>query len=162
MGPDFEKYSEKKQQGAWRLLLMDGHGSHHTYEFLKFCEDHKIKAVGMPPYTTHLLQPLDVCVFQPLKHWHSEAVNEAIQHGDETFSKVEFLNAFNSFRSKAFKDTTIRSAWKKTGLIPFDPAFVVDKVRDGLPPTRNTTPPPPTRLDSTKQDTNKCKRHSRI
>ena len=139
----FEKYSAKRQQGAWRLLLMDGHGSHHTYEFLKFCEDHKIKAVGMPPHTTHLLQPLDVCVFQPLKHWHSEAVNEAVQNGDETFSKVEFLNAFNTFRRKAFKESTIRSAWKKTGLIPYNPALVTDKVREGLPPTRGITPPPP-------------------
>ena len=119
-------------------------------ESLKFFKDHKIKAVGMPPHTTHLLQPLDVCVFQPLTHWYSEAVNEAFQHGDEIFSKVEFLNAFNSFRSKAFKDTTIRSAWKKTGLIPFDPAFVVNKVRDGLPPTRNTTPPHQTGFHLTK------------
>ena len=96
----------------------------------------------MPPHTTHLLQPLDVCVFQPLKHWHSEAVNEAVQNGDETFSKVEFLNAFNSFRRKAFKESIIHSAWKKTGLIPYNPALVVDKVREGLPSTCNTTPPP--------------------
>ena len=50
---------------------MDDHGSHHTYRFLKFCEDHKIKAVGIPPHTTYLLQLLDICMFQPLKHWHS-------------------------------------------------------------------------------------------
>ena len=56
---------------------------------------------------------------------------------------MEFLNAFNSFCSQAFKDTTIRSAWKKPGHVTFDPALVVDKIRDGLPPTRNTTPPPP-------------------
>lgn len=82
-------------------------------------------------------------VFQPLKHWHSEAVNEAVQNGDETFSKVEFLNAFNNFRGKAFKESTIRSAWKKTGLIPYNPALVIDKVREGLAPIRDITPPPP-------------------
>ena len=43
----FEKYSARKQQGAYCLLLLDGHGSHHTYEFLKFREDHKIKPVGI-------------------------------------------------------------------------------------------------------------------
>ena len=59
----FEKYSARKDQDAYCLLL--------------FYEDHKIKPVGMPPQTTHLLQLLDVCVFQPLNHWHSEAVNEA-------------------------------------------------------------------------------------
>ncbi len=88
---------------------MDGYGSHHTREFLFYCEDHKIIPFDLPSHTTHLLQPLDVCVFQPLKHWHSEAVNEAIQTGDETFTKIEFLAAFNGFRSKAFKETTIRS-----------------------------------------------------
>lgn len=62
--------------------------------------------------------------------------------GDETFSKVEFLNAFNSLRRKAFKESTIRFAWKKNSLIPYSPALVIDKVREGLPPIRGITPPP--------------------
>lgn len=149
----FEKYSTRKQQGAYRLPVLDGHRSYHTYEFLKFCMDHKIIPVGMPLHTTHLLQPLDVCVFQLLKHWHFEAVNEAVQNGNETFSKVEFLNAFNSFRRQAFKESTIRSAWKKTGLIPYNPVCVIDKVRERLPPPRSTTPPPPAWLPLKKTPT---------
>ena len=38
-----EKHSAKRQQNKWHVLLIDYHGSHHKYEFLKFCEDHKIK-----------------------------------------------------------------------------------------------------------------------
>ncbi len=106
----FDRFSQKHQKGAWRMLVMDGYESHHTREFLSYCEDHKIIPFGLSSHTTHLLQPLDVCVFQPLKHWHSEAVNRAVQMGDETFSKVEFLAAFNEFRTKAFKESTIRSA----------------------------------------------------
>ena len=87
----FDRFSQKHQQGAWRLLVMDGYGSHRTREFLSYCEDHKIIPFGLPSHTTHLLQPLDVSVFQPLKHWHSEAVNRAVQTGDEIFSKFEFL-----------------------------------------------------------------------
>ncbi len=49
--------------------------------------------------------------------------------GEETFSKVEFLAAFDEFRTKAFKESTIRSAWKHTGLIPFDPKIVLDKLQ---------------------------------
>ncbi len=138
----FDRFSQKHQKGAWRMLVMDGYGSHHTREFLSYCEDHKIIPFGLPSHTTHLLQPLDVCVFQPLKHWHSEAVNRAVQMGDETFSKVEFLAAFNEFRTKAFKESTIRSAWKHTGLIPFDPKVVLDKVRIIERSDRPTTPPP--------------------
>ena len=121
----FDKHSRNIRKGAWRLLIMDGHGSHHTREFLEYCDAHNIIPFGLPSRTTHLLQPLDVCVFQPLKHWHSEAVNEAIQNGDETFSKVEFLAAFNTFRAKVFKSTTITSAWRKSGLIPYNPEVVL-------------------------------------
>lgn len=96
----------------------------------------------MPPYITHLFQPLAVCVFQPLNHWHSEAVNEAVQNSDKAFSKVEFLNAFNNFCSKVFKGITICSAWKMTGLIPYGPAFMIDKVCEELSPDRAITPPP--------------------
>ncbi len=64
----FDRFSQKHQKGAWRMLVMDGYGSHHTREFLSYCEDHKIIPFGLPSHTTHLLQPLDVCVFQPLKH----------------------------------------------------------------------------------------------
>lgn len=112
----FEKSSAKRLQGAWRLLFVDGYGSHHTYEFLKFCEYHKIKAVGMPPNTTHLLYPLDVFVFQPLKHWHSEAVNEAAQNRDETFSKVEFLKAVKSFVARLLKNQQSNLHGKKPAL----------------------------------------------
>ena len=61
--------------------------------------------------------------------------------GDETFTKVEFLNVFNGFRQQAFKRTTIESAWKKAGLIPYNPSIVLDKVREMLPPPRQATAP---------------------
>ena len=64
--------------------------------------------------------------------------------GDEKFNKLEFLNAFNDFRAKAFKSTTIRSAWRQAGLIPYNPVPVLDKVREAHPPAppRSATPPP--------------------
>ncbi len=94
----FDRFSQKHQKGAWRMLVMNGYGSHHTREFLSYCEDHKIIPFGLPSHTTHLLQPLDVCVFQPLKHWHSEAINRAVQMSDETSSKVEFCHSICEFR----------------------------------------------------------------
>ena len=115
----FDKHSRNIRKGAWRLLIMDGHGSHHTREFLEYCDAHNIIPFGLPSLTTHLLQPLDVCMFQPLKHWHSEAINKAIQNGDETFSKVEFLAAFNTFRAEAFKSTTITSAYTPRNWLGF-------------------------------------------
>jgi hypothetical protein len=107
---------------------MNGYGSHHTCEFIEYCDQAKIIPFSLSAHITHLLQPLNVVVFQPLKHWHAEAVKEAMSHGDETFIKVEFLNAFNSFRKKAFKKSTILSAWKAVELFPYNPSVVLRKL----------------------------------
>ncbi len=87
----FDRFSQKHQQRAWRLLVMNDYESHHTREFLSYCEDHKIISFDLSSHITHLLQSLDVSVFQSLKHWHSKAVNRAVQTSDEIFSKFEFL-----------------------------------------------------------------------
>lgn len=61
--------------------------------------------------------------------------------GTKSFSKMEFLNAFNSFCQQACKKSTICSAWKKTGLIPYNLASIIDKVCKRLPFSHSTTPP---------------------
>jgi len=57
-----------------------------------------------------LLQPLDVVVFQPLKHYHAEAVEAAIRMGCGDFDKVEFLDKIDSIRQQTFQPSTIASA----------------------------------------------------
>jgi len=49
------------------LLLYDGHDSHISAEFVGYCLQNLIKLVLLPPHSSHLLQPLDVGVFSPLK-----------------------------------------------------------------------------------------------
>ncbi len=125
----FDRFSQKHQKRAWRLLVMNDYESHHTSEFLFYCENHKIIFFDLSSHTTHLLQSLDVCVFQSLKHWHSKTINRAVQMSDEIFSKVEFLTAFNEFQIKVFKEFIIWSAWKHTDLISFDSKIVLNKVQ---------------------------------
>ncbi len=125
----FDRFSQKHQKRAWRMLVMNDYESHHTREFLSYCENHKIILFDLSSHTTHLLQSLDVYVFQSLKHWHSKTINRAVQMSDEIFSKVEFLTVFNEFQIKVFKESIIRSAWKHTGLISFDSKIVLNKVQ---------------------------------
>jgi hypothetical protein len=49
--------------GRYRLLILDGHGSHLTPGFDKACRDNDIIAICMPAHSSHLLQPLDVGCF---------------------------------------------------------------------------------------------------
>lgn len=53
--------------GEWRLLIIDGHRSHITVEFVEFCLSVNIITYCLPAHSTHLLQPLDVRLFSPLQ-----------------------------------------------------------------------------------------------
>ena len=109
---------------------MNDYESHHTSEFIDYCKKQKIISFSLLLHTTHLLQSLDVCVFQSLKYWHLKVINKAIQMSDEIFIKIEFLTAFNEFRSKVFKKTIIHSTWKQTDLILFDSNVILNKMQE--------------------------------
>ncbi|KAI1674800.1 DDE-1 multi-domain protein [Pyrenophora tritici-repentis] len=72
----FDRYT-KQRSGRWRLLILDGHGSHLTMEFIKYCDRHRILLIILPPHSTHTLQPLDVVLFKPLSQAYS---NELTNH----------------------------------------------------------------------------------
>ena len=46
---------------------MDGHGSHITANVIAHYIEHAIVLLILPPHTLHVLQPLDVSMFSPLK-----------------------------------------------------------------------------------------------
>ena len=126
----FDRYSARRQIGAYRLLLLDGYGSHCTREFIEYCDSTKIIPFCLPPHSSHLLQPLDVVVFQPYKHYHSEAIEATTRTGCADFDKVEFLTAIHSIRQQTFKPSTICSAFRATGLVPYNPSVVLARLRE--------------------------------
>ena len=136
----FDKHSEKSSRSSKRLLILDGHGSHHTRQFIEYCDNHNIIPFGMPPNLTHVLQPLDVVVFQPLKHYHAKALDLMVRDGLINITKLEFLSCIQQVRLQAFKESTIRSAFRKTGIFPFNPQVVLQCLEARQ--ARTPTPPP--------------------
>jgi len=63
----FEKHTAHRTNGVYRLLILDGHGSHVTPEFDLFVKEHLIITLCMLSHSSHLLQPLDVGCFAVLK-----------------------------------------------------------------------------------------------
>ncbi|APA05500.1 hypothetical protein SS1G_09941 [Sclerotinia sclerotiorum 1980 UF-70] len=61
----FEPESKKVSGDRPRLLIMDGHSSHITGSFIAFCIEKEIDLLILPPYCSHLLQPLDIAVNSP-------------------------------------------------------------------------------------------------
>ena len=138
----FEKFSAKRQTGTYRLLLLDRFGSHCTKQFIDYCNNHKIVVFCLPPHSSHLLQPLDVVVFQPYKHYSAVAVEVATRMWRGDFDKIEFLDQIDSIHQQTFKPSTIQSAFRATCLIPYDSSIVMSKLREAVPtPTPRSLQP---------------------
>ncbi|KAH6417832.1 hypothetical protein HBI59_250890 [Parastagonospora nodorum] len=63
----FDEHTKRRVIGAYRLLIIDSYESYDLLEFQQYCKDNKIITICMPPHSSHLLQPLDVGCFAPLK-----------------------------------------------------------------------------------------------
>jgi hypothetical protein len=128
----------RRQQGAYRLLVLDGHGSHLTPEFDQLCTENNIIPICMPSHSSHLLQPLDVSVFAPLKRGYGGLVEQRMRHGFNHIAKLDFLEAYPAARTGAFKAQTVQNGFAATGIYPFEPDQVIQKLNIQL-----KTPTPP-------------------
>jgi hypothetical protein len=128
----------KKCKGKWRLLIFDGHGSHQTAEFRDFCLQNCILTLCMPAHTSHILQPLDVSCFGPLKKAYGSQIETKMRLGINHITKEEFLPAFLTAHRQVMISETITSGFKATGLVPFNP----QRVLDTLGPIIEATPSP--------------------
>ena len=82
----------------------------------------------MPPHSSHLLQPLDVGCFSPLKRAYSREVEALIRHHINHITKLEFLPAFKVAFDRAFTTANICSAFRGAGLQPLQPDAVLSKL----------------------------------
>ena len=67
---------------------------------------------------THILQPLDVGVFQHWKHWHQKAIKKAVRSFDLEYSISSFFRDLTQIRAETFKPRTIRHAFRDAGNWP--------------------------------------------
>ena len=124
----FDPQTSDKAKRDWRLLILDGHGSHCTLDFLEWCHKRRILVAIYPPHSTHRLQPLDVSLFRPLATYYSQALDAHTRQslGLSSVSKRDFFAIFYPAFDKAFTAENIRSRWRKTGIEPWDPDQVLN------------------------------------
>jgi hypothetical protein len=124
----FNSYTKARCVGPWRLLILDGHESHHSVEFLDLCKKNYIIALCMPAHASHILQPLDVGCFSPLKRAYGTEISWMIRHRINHIDKLSFLPAFKAAFKKAITKDTICGGFRGAGLVPFDPDEVLSKL----------------------------------
>ena len=135
----FEPYTAPRTRGVYRLLILDGHGSHITPEFDLFCTEHKIITLCMPAHSSHLLQPLDLSCFATLKRAYGRQIEQLMRNGVNYIDKPDFLTAYYKARTEAITPTIARSGFTAAGLVPFNPERVLEKLNTQI---RTPTPLP--------------------
>ena len=82
----------------------------------------------MPSHSSHLLQPLDVGCFSPLKLAYGHEIEGLIRNYINHITKLEFLPAFKAAFYQAFTETNISASFRGAGLVPFNPDTVLSKL----------------------------------
>ena len=103
-----------------RLLICDGHDSHISAKFVAHCIDNNICLLLLLPHSSHLLQPLDVGIFSPLKTAVSADLDRLIRVGINRLEKVEWIESYIRARPNAFTEKNIRAGWRQSGLAPIN------------------------------------------
>ncbi len=136
----FNKHTRTRTRGRYRLLILDGHGSHVTPEFDQYCLNNSIIVLCMPAHSSHLLQPLDVACFSALKRSYGKLVERQMGLGVNHVDKVDFLQLYQHARAETITSSNACSGFAATGIVPFNP----DRVLSGLlAKFRTPTPPLP-------------------
>jgi hypothetical protein len=124
------------------LLILDGHGSHISIDFLWACKSHKIELLFLPAHSSYILQPLDLAPFSIIKSKYRRSIAELATLDDVAPVKKErFISCYNQAREEGLTERIIRAGWRAAGLCPFNIDLVLQSSqiirRPITPPLQN-------------------------
>ncbi|XP_066270839.1 uncharacterized protein [Branchiostoma lanceolatum] len=110
------------------VLIVDQHYSHFTLKVLEAAVSNNIIILGLPPHTTHFLQPLDVAIFSPLKTKWAQTL-EVMQAANPHFqvTKRNFAKIFSNVYDTTISPSLIKNSFKKTGIFPLNDDAIDDR-----------------------------------
>ena len=108
---------------------MDRHGSYMDPDFIIKATAANIHLYLFPSHLTYILQPLDVSVFQPYKHWHTKAVQHAMRNLNLDYNIASFMQDLHKIRTETFKKGTIHSAFQKAGIWLISCKTALEKIK---------------------------------
>jgi len=103
------------------ILYLDNYSSHVNIPLVHFCREKQIEIIAFHPNSIHIMQPLDIAYFYPLKEIWKKTVSKwknttgFEQLKKENFPKVSKL-ALNNFKN----EKAIINGFKAAGLVPFN------------------------------------------
>ena len=109
------------------LLFLDGHHSHISLELIRRARGNNILLLCLPPNTAHLLQPLDVGVFAPMKSaWRAILKRYKLETKRQQVGKEVFPSLIAKLWDTSF--TQCKGGFRGAGLVPFSCEHVLQKL----------------------------------
>ena len=94
--------------GGYRLLLLDGHGSHTPIDFMWLCKMNKIHLLYLPAHASHLLQPLNLAPFSVVKSRYRNEIRALSALDDAApIKKERFVVSYNRAREEGLSERVI-------------------------------------------------------
>ena len=121
---DFNEKTQAKANGQACVLLVDGHNSHYTKEFLEYARDHKIHVLCYPAHATHIYQGLNVAIFRALKNRWSDERNQYESATRQKVTKANFISIYGRAHCAILTPGNIHLAFEAIGVWPFNPKVV--------------------------------------
>ena len=113
------------------------------------CRQNNVHLVYLLPHSSHVLQPLDLACFGPLKsRYRAQIANLARYEDTAPIKKVRFIEYYRSARDEGLTRHNILSGWKASGISPWNPRKVIrssqvlESERTSHQPAPNTPPRP--------------------
>lgn len=104
---DFLQWINRKNIPLPVVLFVDGHKSHMTLLLSEFCSENGIILVALCPNATHVLQPMDVSLFRPLKNNWTNTRDRKIGQSTQSFKKEHVPTALQAALDETMKNTAI-------------------------------------------------------
>ncbi|KDQ23441.1 hypothetical protein PLEOSDRAFT_1049211, partial [Pleurotus ostreatus PC15] len=121
---NINKQTAEKAGGRHQLFIVDGHQSRITVKFLVYTQQHNIHVLCYPLHSTHIFQGLDDIIFGSSKQpWSEEHDHYELSRGVPV-TKCNFLEVHAKAHAKAFTVENIIVAFRKTGVVPFNPDVI--------------------------------------
>jgi hypothetical protein len=80
----------------WRINVFKGFTGHGVFAVREYCAKFSIITAPLPPHSTHVLQPMDGGVFQPIKNSHQKHLTRWLRKGNISFSRTDFVRGFQA------------------------------------------------------------------
>lgn len=131
--PNFQKWFELQYFPSVKeliktgpvVMLFDGHYSHLGVSLILKARSFGIHLLCLPPNNTHILQPLDVGVFGPVKSsWRKIVKNYKLKTRAANITKEVFPQLVKELWDCSFKPSQLKAEFKSAGLVPFDPKAI--------------------------------------